>query len=554
MCDRHPAPAGDAPARRAISLDFGRDHDRDHAAWTRRDFLTGATAAAAGAFLLGSGAEARAVRASSHTALLRALGREETDRVLVIVQLGGGNDGLNMVVPHTSDAYYRRRPTIAQGRGSLMALDADYGLNGAMSSLEAMWGDGDLAVVHSAGYPNHSRSHFQSTDVWASGRPGGAAASGWTGRYVDGAFPGHGQEPPPFPVAIRIGGASSLLVRGSGGALGMSFSNAGQFDRLARTGQFYDEADVPATRAGAELRFVREVYNSGLRYRDAVYGASQAGANSAEAGYPGGGLASSLASVARLIKGGLPSRIFAVSIGGFDTHSDQLRRQPDLLRQIAESVRAFYADLGATGDDARVLTMTFSEFGRTVSQNGSAGTDHAEASPLLVFGAGVGGGLYGDGPAGVLDGLADGQNALPMSVDFRRVYASVLGDWFGLDAAARAEVLGDGHAPLAGLVAAPPPAPVAAGGGAEGGLSLGPVAPNPVAGRARVPFTLDAGGAVALRLVDVRGRTVRVVAEGAYGAGAHAAPLDAAGLAAGLYLLRLDTPRGARTVTVTVAR
>ena len=568
MCDHHPAPPAGRPprtrsaegaARRAISLDFGRDHDRDHAAWSRRDFLTGATAAAAGAFLLGTGAQARSVQASSHTALLQALGREETDRVLVIIQLGGGNDGLNMVVPHTSDAYYRRRPTIGQRRGSLMALDADYGLNGAMSSLEGMWGDGDLAVVHSAGYPNHSRSHFQSTDVWASARTGGpqtggASSSGWTGRYVDGAFPGHVQEPLPYPVAIRIGGASSLLVRGSGGALGMSFSNAGQFDRLAQTGQFYDEADVPATRAGAELRFVREVYNSGLRYRDAVYGASQAGANDAEAGYPGGGLASSLASVARLIKGGLPSRIFAVSIGGFDTHSNQLSRQPALLRQIAESVRAFYADLGATGDDARVLTMTFSEFGRTIGQNGSAGTDHAEASPLLVFGSGVGGGLYGDGPAGVLDGLPDGQNALPMSVDFRRVYASVLGDWFGLDAAARAEVLGDGHAPLAGLVAGPPPAPVAAEGGAEGGFSLGPVAPNPVAGRARVPFTLGAGGAVALRLVDVQGRTVRTLAEGAYGAGAHAAALDTAGLAAGLYLLRLDTPRGARTVTVTVAR
>ena len=552
MCDHHAAPPSGGRPRRAISLDFGRDHDRDHAAWSRRDFLTGATAAAAGAFLLGSGAEARTVRASSHTALLQALGREETDRVLVVIQLGGGNDGLNMVVPHSSDAYYRRRPTIGQARGSLLALDADYGLNGAMSSLEATWGDGDLAVVHSAGYPNHSRSHFRSTDVWASGDAGGAASSGWTGRYVDEAFPGHLQEPLPFPVAIRIGGASSLLVRGAGGALGMSFSNAGQFDRLAQKGQFYDEADVPATLAGDELRFVREVYNSGLRYRDAVYGASQAGSNDAEAGYPGGGLASSLASVARLVKGGLGSRIYAVSIGGFDTHSNQLNRQPELLRQIAESVRAFYADLGA--DAGRVLTMTFSEFGRTVSQNGSAGTDHAEASPLLVFGAGVGGGLYGDGPAGVLDALPGNQDALPLSVDFRRVYASVLGDWFGLDADATLQVLGGGHTPLAGLVAAPPPAPVATEGGAEAALTLGPVAPNPVAGRARVPFTLAEGGAVALRLVDVQGRVVRTVAEGSFGAGAHAAPLDVGGVAAGLYLLRLDAPGASRTVTVTVVR
>ena len=549
MCDHaHHAP----PTRRAISLDFGRDHDRDHAAWTRRDFLTGATTAAAGAFLLGSGAQARSVRASSHTPVLQALGRAETDRVLVIIQLGGGNDGLNMVVPYTSDAYYRRRRTIAQARSSLMTLDGDYGLNGAMGGLETMWGDGDLAVIHSAGYPDHSRSHFRSTDIWASGSGAGQTRSdGWTGRYVDAAYPTHLAEPLPFPVAIRIGGASSLLVRGAGGALGMSFSNPGQFDRLAQTGQFYDEADVPATLAGDELRFVREIYNSGLRYRSAVQTASQSGANDTEAGYPGGGLASSLASVARLIKGGLGSRIYAVSIGGFDTHSNQLSRQPALLRQIAESVRAFYADLGAVSD--RVLTMTFSEFGRTIGENGSAGTDHAEASPMLVFGGGVGGGLYGDGPGPVLDALAANASALPLSVDFRRVYASVLGEWFGMGPSATRDVLGGGFAPLAGLVASPTAVDAGPAPDAQA-LRLGAPVPNPVAGRARVPFHLPAPASVRAELVDLRGRVVRVLAEADYAAGPAELAVDAAGLAAGVYLVRLRTPSDARTVTLTVVR
>ena len=553
MCDHHhsgpPRPAEATP--RAISLDYGRDHDRDHAAWTRRDFLTGATTAAAGAFLLGRGAEAKAVRASSHTALLQTLGRAETDRVLVIIQLGGGNDGLNMVVPYTSDAYYRRRPQIGLAKSSLMTLDGDYGLNGAMDSLEGMWGDGNLAVVHSAGYPNHSRSHFRSTDIWASASSATEIRNdGWTGRYVDRAFPGHVSAPLPYPVAVRIGGASSLLVRGAGGALGMSFSNPGQFDRLAQTGQFYDEGDVPATLAGEELRFVREIYNSGLRYRDAIYSASQSGTNDGEAGYPGGGLASSLASVARLIKGGLPSRIFAVSIGGFDTHSNQLDRQTGLLRQIAESVRAFYADLGADAD--RVLTMTFSEFGRTISQNGAAGTDHAEASPLLVFGGGVGGGLYGTGPASVLDGLANNQNALPMSVDFRRVYASVLSDWFGLATADTSGVLGGGFAPLDGLVAMPFTSSESAPD--DGGLRLGAPAPNPAVGRAVVPFALAAPGPVTAELVDVQGRVVRVLLDAERPAGEGALAVDTRGLAAGLYLVRLRTPRAARTVPLTVAR
>ncbi|MGB3542934.1 DUF1501 domain-containing protein [Rubrivirga sp.] len=546
MCDHHDHPA----PKRAIALEDGRDHDRDHVAWSRRDFMTGATAAAAGAFLLGTGANAQTVRASSHTSLLRSLGERETDRVLVIIQLGGGNDGLNMVVPHSSDAYYRRRPSIGQARSSLMMLDGDYGLNGAMSSLEGTWGDGDLAVIHSAGYPNHSRSHFQSTDVWASGTGRNEpVSSGWTGRYVDRAFPSHVSEPLPYPVAIRIGGASSLLVRGSGGSLGMSFSNANQFDRLAQTGQFYDESNVPNTLAGDELRFVREIYNSGLRYRDAVYNASQAGKNDGEAGYPGGGLASSLASVARLIKGGLPSKMYAVSIGGFDTHSNQLNRQPGLLRQIADSVRAFYADLEAEGQ--RVLTMTFSEFGRTTNENGAAGTDHAEASPMMVFGAGVGGGLYGDGPASVLANLDARENALPMSVDFRRVYASVLGDWFGLEDEDTSAVLGD-FSPLQGLVA--DPFTVDTGDVLEAqGLRLS-VAPNPVVSRARVEVALDEPALVTLEVVDLQGRTVRVLADRALPAGVADVDLEVDGLAAGLYLVRLRTPRASRTVTITVVR
>ena len=548
MCD-HPH---HAPRRRAISLDHGAAHDHDHATWSRRDFLTQATAAAAGAFVIGSGAQARSVQASSHTPLLRSLGRSETDRVLVIIQLGGGNDGLNMVVPHSSAAYSQRRPTIGQAKNSLMLLDTDYGLNGAMQSLEPMWGEGDLAVIHSAGYPSHSRSHFRSTDIWASASASNETRSdGWTGRYVDEAYPGHINDPLDFPVAIRIGGASSLLVRGSGGSLGMSFSNSGQFERLAQTGQYYDQSDVPNTLAGGELAFVREIYNSGLRYRDAVYGASQAGENDSEALYPNGGLASSLAAVARLIKGGLGSRMYAVSIGGFDTHSNQLNRQPDLLRQIADTVTAFYADLGVTGDADRVLTMTFSEFGRTISQNGSAGTDHAEASPMLLFGGGVGGGLYGDGSAPVLDTLPANASALPMSVDFRDVYASVLENWFGLESATSNSILGGSFSPLDGLVAE---AVVANESARSTDLTLGPVAPNPVRGRATVPFTLAEAGPATLRLVDMQGRTVLQAPRGTLSAGAHTVPLDVSSLAPGVYLLRLETGHAARTVSITVVR
>jgi len=548
MCDHHaPRP------RRGIALADGAAHAHDHAAWSRRDFLSQATAAAAGAFVIGTGTRARVVRAASHTPLLHRLAQTETDRVLVVIQLGGGNDGLNMVVPYTSGEYYARRPTIAQAASSLVTLDGDYGLHGAMGALQPVWGRGDLAVIHSAGYPNHDRSHFRSTDIWASASAANEVRTdGWTGRAMDTMFPGHVQSPPEFPVAVRIGAASSLLTRGSGGTLGMSFSDAGQLIRLGETGQFYDEGSVPPTTAGAELAFVRSVYNAGLRYRDAVYGASQAGANSGDAVYPDGGLGDSLAAVARLVKGGLGSRIYAVSIGGFDTHAGQLPQHANLLGQIADAVAAFYTDLSATGDHQRVLAMTFSEFGRTISQNGAAGTDHAEASPMLLFGPGVGGGLYGDGPGPVLDTLPTSASALPMSVDFRRVYASLLGGWFGLPASDTAGILGGSFAAVDGLVDAPP---VAADGAPDAaGLSLGPVAPNPVRGAARVPFALDRPAAPTLRVLDLQGRSVRDASPGALPAGRHVATLDLAGLAAGPYLVRLDAGGASRTVSVTVVR
>ena len=240
-----------------------------------------------------------------------------------------------------------------------------------------------------------------------------------------------------------------------------------------------------------------------------------------------------------------------MSIGGFDTHSNQLNRQPALLRQIAESVRAFYADLGAESD--RVLTMTFSEFGRTIGENGSAGTDHAEASPMLVFGAGVGGGLYGEGPGPVLDALDDRASALPMSVDFRRVYASVLTEWFGMEAEATRAVLGGGFAPLAGLVAEPTAVDAGPAPDAQS-LRLGAPAPNPVARRAHIPFHLPAPAHVRAEVVDVRGRVVRVLADEDRPAGSGELALDASGLAAGVYLVRLRTPSDARTVTLTVVR
>ena len=295
----------------------------------------------------------------------------DTDRVLVLIQLGGGSDGLNVVVPVTNDRYYQLRPTIAVQPANTFALDSDFGLNGVMGSLESMWGEGQMAVVHAVGYPDHNLSHFRSTDIWASASGSDETLNtGWTGRYLDEEYPDYVSNPPEYPVALRIGGATGMLLRGGATTMGMSFSNASQFDQLAATGELYDESDVPDNVFGEELAFVRSVYNASLRYVEAVIDAADAGTNDPNAAYPGGGLGDSLAIVARLIKGGLQSRLYVVHHGGFDTHSNQNGSQPGLLQALAEAASAFQTDLEAGGRDEDVLTMTFSEFGRRVEENG----------------------------------------------------------------------------------------------------------------------------------------------------------------------------------------
>ncbi len=399
MCHpRHPARSAPAPqtgaGRRAISLAHGAAHDHDHEAWTRRKFLQGLGLGAAGAALLGGAAPARAFAGSP---LLGSLSRAETDRVLVLVQLAGGNDGLNTVVPVRNDLYYQARPTLAVPGSGTWALDGDTGLHNALGALRPTWDTGDLAVVQSVGYDGASLSHFRATDIWLSGSDADDVLStGWLGRTLAGSYPDFSDAPPAAPPAVQIGASAPLLFQGDGVGYSMSVFDVEQFLNVVESGTAYDVADVPATPAGDELAFLRTVANDAFRYRDAIADATDRADNAVD--YPDDSFAETLGAVARLVKGRMDTRVYLVSLRGFDTHAGQTDRHPALLQRLGDALAAFYADLGATGDDERVLTLTFSEFGRRVEENGSAGTDHGAAAPLFLLGPGVEGGLWGAAP------------------------------------------------------------------------------------------------------------------------------------------------------------
>ncbi|MEZ4703168.1 MAG: DUF1501 domain-containing protein [Rhodothermales bacterium] len=545
MCDHHATRTAPPPGS---ALEHGEAHSRDHAAWSRRDFLTGLGAAVGGAFML-AGTPVRAFGTSPLLAQLRAA---ETDRVLVLIQLSGGNDGLNTVVPYENDIYYRERPGIAIAKASAQALAVgqDMGLHPSLAAFEPYYVDGRFAIVQNVGYPSPNLSHFRSTDIWMSATGADTIApTGWVGRYLDREFPGFDETPTDYPLAVQIGGLSSLMFQGPAGNMGMSLVSPDFFDRLAEDGKLYETTGLPPTRYGAEMAYVRTVANDSFVYASAVQSASAAGVNDIE--YPRNGLANNLSIVARLIKGNLGARVYHVSIGGFDTHADQPGQHAQLLSALATSVDAFLQDIAAAGMEERVLAMTFSEFGRRVGQNGSGGTDHGTAAPLFIAGNGVNGGLFGNAPDLV---NLDSAGNLVYEHDFRTVYATLLQDWFGLDPWVVGDVLfGHAYEPLA--LIADPASPVAVERGPlPASFRLEQNYPNPFNPQTTIGFALERAEAVRLTVYDVRGRRVQTLVDGPMPAGAHRIAFDAGRLPSGMYLYQLETAAGVETRQMALVR
>ncbi|MEM9920397.1 MAG: DUF1501 domain-containing protein, partial [Bacteroidota bacterium] len=412
--------------RHGISLKDGPAHSRHHQL-NRRNFLRMSGLAALGGGMLLQGVP---VSAFSPAPLLASLNTADCgDRILVLIRLKGGNDGLNTIVPFQDDEYYNIRPTLAIPRTDLWTLNDEFGMPNYMSELQPFWEEGRMRVVHNVGYPRPNYSHFRSSDIWASASDSEEIIStGWMGRWLDNEFPAFADAPPTIPPALQIGVQANMIFRSAGTNMALSISNPAEFYQIAQSGQLYNTTGLGNTPAADELAFVRTVSNSAFRYAEQIQLAYQNGRNDAAYPelYPASYLGEQLAIVARLIKGRLGTRIFMVSIDGFDTHAEQVDAHPALLNALSSTVKAFYDDLRKDGFAKEVVSMTFSEFGRTIFENGSEGTDHGTGGPMLIFGEEIGQGFHGTHP-----NLRDvDQYGDPLfDVDFRQVYATVLQDW-----------------------------------------------------------------------------------------------------------------------------
>ncbi len=380
-----------------------------------------------------------AVRASDATA-------DAPGRTLVIVQLAGGNDGLDTLVPYRDPVYQNLRPSLAVPESAVLPLDDEWGLHNSLASLRPLWDEGRLALVHAVGYPNPDYSHFKSMRIWQTGDPAGAVGDGWLGSYLDRL---EAEEHDPFH-GFNVGRSTPPELR-SGGAPIPSVTDPSSYslERLA-------PREAESRRRQTALLKLYEQFPKDTPYaallettaQDAVASSSvvqEAAGASTAADFPETPLGQGFQLLAQLIASGVNLRVAHVTLGGFDTHSGQVADHRALLQALGDALAAFYDEMRALGKERDVLTMTWSEFGRRVEENASGGTDHGAAGPLLLLGGAINGGFYGEPPA--LTDLTNGN--LKYTVDFRSVYASVLEQWIGVPSE---EILGGRFSQLNGLL------------------------------------------------------------------------------------------------------
>ncbi len=500
----------------------------------RRDFLKRAAQAGAILPIASSGLFARPL-----PGLFMPRVNSAADRVFVLINLSGGNDGLNTVIPVDDNHYYQSRPSIAIQKSNTLPITDGLGLHSSMTNVKSLFDAGQCAIVQSVGYPMQDRSHFRSTDIWNTASDSEVVLhTGWIGRYLEANHPEYPDTLPTAPFAMQISASATLALQGEKGGMGMAIDNPDRFYNLAN-GLTVPPEPLPTTLAGPELKFVRDVIAQSNRYSSEIHTAMIGGSTNAQ--YDNSSLASQLKVVARLINGGLKTGIYIVSLGGFDTHYGQTPQHAQLLATLSNAVKAFLDDVNGAGNGDRVACMTYSEFGRRVNENGSAGTDHGAASPQFVFGKNVLGGKVLGGAQNLVD--LDDRGDIKYVNDFRQIYASVLQDWLGFSKTDTDRVLGKSFAKL-------PLFTTTAGGVDEdharmAGFSLDQNSPNPASSATAISFHLPQTSYVRLNIIGSDGRLVTTVIDKTVEAGDHVVRFDASRLSAGSYIYSLEA-RGYR--------
>ncbi|MEM6724042.1 MAG: DUF1501 domain-containing protein [Bacteroidota bacterium] len=517
------------------ALEHGHAHEEDHDLYSRRSFLGQMGLLGGMGMMMGS----VPIKALGMNKMLKFFNEDpDNDRILVLIQMKGGNDGLNTMIPmYDYDFYRNQRPTLGIPQNRLIQLGDDIAMPDFMNGVYPMWQEGKMKVIHSVGYQDQNLSHFRSTDIWASGSPANEEVStGWLGRMLTAEFPDLYNNPPAMPPAIQIGAEGNRVFSGSLINLAVSVTDPEELFEIAQNGQLYPTSDLPLTCYGEELRYMRLVANNTFTYAGAIQEAYNSSVTTVD--YEGEtNIGEQLGIVARLIKGNLGTKLYLVALDGFDTHAEQETDHAMLLSDIANNIAKFFQDLKAQNMESKVLAMTFSEFGRRIEENASLGTDHGSAAPVLLFGPGVNGSAFVGARADLRN--PDEFGNLDYHTDFKSIYATVLQDWMCLDALSVDSIMGGSYPRIDKLILACGERP------GVGGTPL-PELVHEVrygsAGVAYLYYNLTVDSRVRIDLFHVDGRTIGTLHDANMPKGTHQLMLSSLRhrLSSGQYAYRIE--------------
>jgi|TARA_R110000737_G_scaffold94590_1_gene128410 uncharacterized protein (DUF1501 family) len=532
----------------------------------RRDFARLSALMGTGMFLKLNGVPLHAAQGDGFLKEIAA--KSLNNRVLILIELHGGNDGLNMVIPIDQYGnYYNLRPNIAipqTGPRQYLPLDLSLpdnrkvGLHPDMTGSKAMYDNGHMAVIQNVSYENNNGSHFRSRDIWQMGVDYDQyEGSGWMGRYLEHYYPGYPTNYPnttnPDPLAIEIGtGVSLAFHRDQGIPAGLSIQDPVAFYDLINSVGVDPPTIFPDTHAGNEIEYIMQMELQANNYAERLKNVYNAGSNSstvypdlypyiAPSGSLHNPLAPQLKIISRLLSGGIGTKVFLCRIGGFDTHANQVEtnsttmgKHAALMYHISSAVKAFYDDLQNQGLAERVLTMTYSEFGRRAASNASYGTDHGNAAPMLVFGTCLNPGVYGENPD--LSNLLSGN--IPMQHDYRQVFSSVIKDWFQASNAAIDQVRFQDY--IDNRVDYIQCKELSTTEIFKENLWMN-CFPNPSSSSTTVEYYLAKAGHVEIQVMDLTGRSIATIVDANTNEGKHSVDFDLSKFQSGTYIFTLKT-------------
>ena len=469
------------------------------------------------------------------------------DRVLVIIRLNGGNDGLNTVVPIDQYANLMiQRANIILPETSLLPIAGNNGLHPAMTGMAQMFNNGNLSIIQNVGYPEQNRSHFRSMDIWTTGMMDPNVTTGWMGRNFSVDHPDYPDGYPnidfPDPFAISMGYEVSATCQGLLANFSHTVVNPFDATNLPNNAVTND-----GTYYGDHMEYLAGIISQTNQYGAQISSAANAGNSLSSLYDPQNPLAKQLKNVALMISGGLKTKVYILNVNGYDTHDNQvletdttLGAHADLIKRVSDAVYAFQDDINQLGLEKRVVGMTFSEFGRQIASNASVGTDHGDAAPLFLFGDCLNQSIYGPNPE--VPDIVVNQAGLPMQIDFRDIYASILRFWFGVEENTVNDLF-EHSVTYHNII-----------GGCE--LSVEElnkiertsfIYPNPA--ETQTTLKIDGtGGMVFIEVVDLKGARVKFVYEGALAKVTHHIPIELNGLEKGTYRVIIRKESGSESI------